>query len=547
MTLDSTGSTTPPGEPAAPRSGLYNVVRPVAPEPKGEGAAAAAAQPIDWRRLHLWQIQPLRDICVILLIIGLILLGQKLSLVTVPILLALTLSYLFEPLIRFATTRLRFSRTFSAGLIILLSFLIVVVPVFVGAAVGVSQGVRYAAKLSTNIDTLVKSIEAPDNPSYRAALPSETWRKIRDQLVDHEKSRLRGALRDASDAARDALHSALPGLKSEPKKSESTPPDPTRSDLAKPAPTKNDAAKPDPVGPNPTGPGIAADGKTSDPDAAGAPQQVAIPGATTPPDTSPIYEGVRWSVNWLRTNAGSLSKQALSSGIDAVGSVTAAVTGFGVLLFQAFLTAFFFFSFSTAWPRVIAFGRSLLPVDNKKSIVSLIEKMDRAIAAFIRGRLTICAILTVHYSVGYFLIGVPAPFLLGPIVAILALFPYVSGVGVPIAILLLYLEPHTGIRAEWWWVVFAPIVVFMTAQALDDYVLTPTIQGKHTDMNVAMILFASISGGLLGGFYGLLLAIPAAACIRILIIEVVLPRIKAWSEGRAQDLLPIGSSATDKK
>jgi predicted PurR-regulated permease PerM len=173
--------------------------------------------------------------------------------------------------------------------------------------------------------------------------------------------------------------------------------------------------------------------------------------------------------------------------------------------------------------------------------------MDRAIAAFIRGRLTICAILMVHYSIGYFLIGVPAPFLLGPIVAILALFPYISSLGVPVAILLLYLEPHTGIRAEWWWVVFAPIGVFATAQALDDYVLTPTIQGKHTDMNVAMILFASISGGLLGGFYGLLLAIPAAACIRILIIEVMLPRIKAWSEGRAQDLLPIGASTPEKK
>jgi predicted PurR-regulated permease PerM len=423
----------------------------------------------------------------------------------------------------------------------------VVVPVFVGAAVGVSQGVRYASKLSTNIDTLVKSIDAPDNPSYRAALPSETWRKIRDELVDQEKSRLRGALKDASDAARDALKSAIPGLKPDPKKSEPTKSEPAKSEPAKSEPAQPDPTKPDAVGQTSAGPNVTASGDSGERNEVGTPEQVAIPSATAPQDTSPIYEGVRWSVNWLRSNAGSIGQQALTSGIVAVGSVTTAVTGFGVLLFQAFLTAFFFFSFSTAWPKVLAFGQSLLPVENKKAIVSLIEKMDRAIAAFIRGRLTICAILTVHYSVGYFLIGVPAPFLLGPIVAILALFPYISGIGVPIAILLLYLEPHTGIRAEWWWVVFAPVVVFLTAQALDDYVLTPTIQGKHTDMNVAMILFASISGGLLGGFYGLLLAIPAAACIRILIIEVVLPRIKAWSEGRAQDLLPIGSSSGEKK
>ncbi len=510
-----------PLDPPAPRSGLYNVVRPVAPIPE----AAEPVAPIDWRRLHLWQIQPLRDICVILLIIALILLGQKLSLVTVPILLALTLAYLFEPLIRFATTRLRLTRSLAAALIILLSFLVVVVPLSIGAAVGVSQGVRYASKLSNTVDTLVKSIDEPDNPSLRAALPSDTWRNIRDELVDHEKSRLRGVLKDARDAARDALQSAIPGIKNG-----SAP-----ADQSKP-----DQSKPDPARPGETLP-------PSDPKSTTHTDSAEQSPPPPPQDTSPVYEGVRWSVNWLRINAGTLSKQALSSGIDAVGSVTAAITGFGVLIFQAFLTAFFFFSFSTAWPRVISFGRSLLPIDNKRTIVSLIEKMDRAIAAFIRGRLTICAILMVHYSIGYFLIGVPAPFLLGPIVAILALFPYISSLGVPVAILLLYLEPHTGIRAEWWWVVFAPIGVFATAQALDDYVLTPTIQGKHTDMNVAMILFASISGGLLGGFYGLLLAIPAAACIRILIIEVMLPRIKAWSEGRAQDLLPIGASTPEKK
>lgn len=530
-----TGPSTPPpshGEPPQPRSGLYNVVRPVAPEP------AEPVAPIDWRRLHLWQIQPLRDICVILLIIALILLGQKLSLVTVPILLALTLAYLFEPLIRFATTRLRLTRSVSAALIILLSFLVVVVPLSIGAAVGVSQGVRYASKLSGTIDTLVKSIDEPDNPSLRAALPSDTWRKIRDELVDHEKSRLRGALKDARDAARDALRSAIPGIKDDPA-ADHPKPDQAKPDQTKPDPAKADPTKPVPSSHDPAHPNSA---PTTNPTDA-AEQSPPAP----PQDTSPVYEGVRWSVNWLRINAGTLSKQALSSGIDAVGSVTTAITGFGVLIFQAFLTAFFFFSFSTAWPKVISFGRSLLPIENKRTIVSLIEKMDRAIAAFIRGRLTICAILMVHYSIGYFLIGVPAPFLLGPIVAILALFPYISSLGVPVAIILLYLEPHTGIRAEWWWVVFAPIGVFATAQALDDYVLTPTIQGKHTDMNVAMILFASISGGLLGGFYGLLLAIPAAACIRILIIEVMLPRIKAWSEGRAQDLLPIGAATPEKK
>ena len=36
-----------------------------------------------------------------------------------------------------------------------------------------------------------------------------------------------------------------------------------------------------------------------------------------------------------------------------------------------------------------------------------------------------------------------------------------------------------------------------------------------------------------------LLAIPAAACAKILITDVLLPRIKAWTHGKASDPLPM--------
>jgi predicted PurR-regulated permease PerM len=58
-------------------------------------------------------------------------------------------------------------------------------------------------------------------------------------------------------------------------------------------------------------------------------------------------------------------------------------------------------------------------------------------------------------------------------------------------------------------------------------------------MDVPTILFASIAGGALAGFYGLLVAIPAAACVKILLNEVFWPRFRAWSHGEAPDLLPI--------
>ena len=81
--------------------------------------------------------------------------------------------------------------------------------------------------------------------------------------------------------------------------------------------------------------------------------------------------------------------------------------------------------------------------------------------------------------------------------------------------------------------------VWMLGQFMDDYVLTPRIQGKTTGMDTPTILFASLAGGVLAGVYGLLIAIPVAACIKILLKEVFWPRFKAWSEGRRRDFLPI--------
>jgi predicted PurR-regulated permease PerM len=47
-------------------------------------------------------------------------------------------------------------------------------------------------------------------------------------------------------------------------------------------------------------------------------------------------------------------------------------------------------------------------------------------------------------------------------------------------------------------------------------------------MSAATVLIVVFIGGAIGGIWGLLFAIPAAACIKILIEELLLPRIQKW-------------------
>lgn len=482
-----------------------------------------------WAALHLWQIQFVRDAIFISLLVGLVMLGYKLSTVTVPMLLAIALAYLFEPVVARVTRSGLLTRPAAAVMIIVLAGVLVVVPVSLGIGFGVLQGAKYAQLLARNIDTTIRSINAPEDEELRMMLPERGWRQIRNYIIE-EKSKHDEVLRQES---------------------QENPPPTELQEQAGPEQDNAGAAAGETATPEVvTGPDGAKFGvqpaQVPTTGASGVatssePKLIAVrPSVEEPSD---LYQLVMMVGEWIKTNAAGIGKRALSAGS---GAVDAAFTTLGSIFkvgFGGFLTAFFFYFFCTGFGRLLAFWNGLIPERRRGRVVDLLSQMDEVVAGFVRGRLTICAMLIVYYSLAYWMVGVPAPLVVGLCVGLLTLVPYAAGTAVPVVMILLWLNPVTGtFKDAWWWIVGAPIVVLAIQQFLDDYLLTPRIQGKTTNMDTPTILFASIAGGVLAGFYGLLLAIPVAACIKILLREVVWPRVRAWIQGRAEDPLPMGQA-----
>lgn len=486
-----------------------------------------STQPLDWRRVHLWQVQPVRDLLFLAAILGLIYLGYKISIVTVPLLLALFLAYLFEPLIQALTARGWFSRRGVVIGIIAAIVLVVAVPFSVGLTYAGIQGVNFASSLAGQIRLVLRSVESPGDDALRDKIRGEAWRDIRDWIVERRAVELAPALPPADGDPQTPAGSTPPG---EPATADASPRQPAETASVQAAPVERvDAAA------------AAGDDSpvASDPD---LPAVTRVPpGSTTTPTGTSVLTGL---MGWIEHNAANIAqtvgRTAVGSGAQAVTAVFTTAGSLGKILFMAFLTAFFFFFVSTGWGRVLERGEQLIPDAGRLRWTQIIRRMDRVIAGFVRGRLLIAGILALFMTVAYWAIGVPAWMLLGPIVGLLFIVPFVHVLGVPIAMLLMWLQSDvTGFRSEWWWIVFAPIGVYLIAQFLDDWVLTPIIQGNNTDMDTPTILFASIAGGALAGIYGLLLAIPFAACIKILAHEFLWPRIEEWVKGRARDPLPI--------
>ena len=241
------------------------------------------------------------------------------------------------------------------------------------------------------------------------------------------------------------------------------------------------------------------------------------------------------------------------AGARTVFSILGAVVGFGLLLF---LIPFYFFFFSVWYPLVVRFGRDLLPHKNRKRALELLGKMDGVIAGFVRGRIVISLIMGVMLAIGWMICGVPYAVILGIVVGIFCAVPYLGAIGIPLAVGFLLFEQlpdhlpaataAAAAAAEnggipWWvWTVVWPTLVFVIVQVFEGYVLTPMIAGKATNLDPVTILVAVLAGGSVLGIYGMLLAIPMAACGKILCTEVLLPKIRAWTRGEAADPLPLG-------
>ncbi|MGH7233414.1 MAG: AI-2E family transporter [Nitrospiraceae bacterium] len=213
-----------------------------------------------------------------------------------------------------------------------------------------------------------------------------------------------------------------------------------------------------------------------------------------------------------------------------IGSVIGTTTQ--VVLFTILIPVYFFF-FAWNFDRMTAIASRFIPASRKEHWLEIFRRMDRAVSGFFRGRLLIALLTGIMYAVGWLVSDVPYWFLLGLATGILTIIPYASAIGWPLAVALKYLDAVTSSGASdvgWLSIAVWPSVAYLVVQFIESWVLTPWIQSQSTDMSAVTVLIIVFIGGAVGGMYGLLLAIPFAACLKILFQELLLPRLEWWAD-----------------
>lgn len=203
----------------------------------------------------------------------------------------------------------------------------------------------------------------------------------------------------------------------------------------------------------------------------------------------------------LQTKGIALANSVLSSGLAAVSSVLS--------IFVALVVAFYLL---LDWDRMTAVIDSWMPRQHVGIIRQLGCEIDAVLAGFIRGQMTVGAILGVFYAVALALVGLQFGVVVGLLAGALTFIPYVGstvggGVSIGLAIYQFWDDPI------WIGVVAA---IFITGQMVEGNYLTPKLVGSSVGLHPVWLMFALYAFGSLIGFTGLLIAVPAAACIGVL-------------------------------
>lgn len=164
------------------------------------------------------------------------------------------------------------------------------------------------------------------------------------------------------------------------------------------------------------------------------------------------------------------------------------------------------------WDILVEKVHRLLPRNIEPTVVQLAKESDEMLSAFLRGQFAVMNALGIIYAIGLSMVGLDSAILIGFIAGWLSFVPYLGLiVGFGVATVMAYFQFGDIMHP------LGVIITFVIGQALEGSVLTPRFVGERIGLHPVAVIFAVLAGAQLGGFAGMLLALPVAAVLNVLV------------------------------
>lgn len=138
---------------------------------------------------------------------------------------------------------------------------------------------------------------------------------------------------------------------------------------------------------------------------------------------------------------------------------------------------------------------------------SYITKLDDELTKYIGGMGLTILIQIIEYTLAFLIIGHPNYLILGILSGISAIIPWFGGFLVAVISLLVSSVISTKMF-------ILTVVICIICPILDGNVIGPKVYGKTNKLHPLVVIFAVSAGGVIGGFWGIVLSLPVAIIIK---------------------------------
>ncbi len=228
-------------------------------------------------------------------------------------------------------------------------------------------------------------------------------------------------------------------------------------------------------------------------------------GRELPTDVKSIGAELSANAADLASQAGPAVGQFLLKAAGGTASLVGTVGGLA-------LVPLFLFYFLRDFDRLKDDAAELLPAASRAQIRSRFSETDDVLAAFVRGQLTVAAILGTIYATGLTISGVKLGLAIGLLAGLASLVP-VAGVvvGVSLTAVAIIVDWHDGSHLT----AIGAAITFVVGQGLEGSVITPRIVGEKVGLSPVAVMIAVLAFGELFGLAGMLFAVPLAAVLKV--------------------------------
>lgn len=206
--------------------------------------------------------------------------------------------------------------------------------------------------------------------------------------------------------------------------------------------------------------------------------------------------------------------------IGRIFSFTAGVVHVAVVLVLGIVLGFYLL---VDMPKIQRGALSMIPARRRASVISILERMGKALGGYFRGQLLVALFVGIASMIGLWIVGLPYWALVGMVAGLFNLIPLVGPFigGIPALFIAFTAQDSSGLIGlePGWPLAIGSSVALLLVQQIDNHIISPNVVARTVKLHPVTVMLGLLIAGTLLGLWGMLLAVPVVAMVKILMLH----------------------------